>query len=43
MGSQEHPRYSHKALRAIRQARDAGRLDEVRMSRSPWNFATAIL
>jgi hypothetical protein len=28
MGSQDHPRYSHKALKAIRQARDAGRIEE---------------
>jgi hypothetical protein len=30
MGSQAHPRYSHKALKAIRQARDADRLDEAK-------------
>jgi ATP-dependent DNA ligase len=30
MGSQDHPRYSHKALKAIREARDAGRVDEAK-------------
>jgi hypothetical protein len=30
MGSQPHPRYSHKALKAIREARDSGRLDEAK-------------
>jgi hypothetical protein len=30
MGSQDHPRYSHKALKAIRQARDAGRIEEAK-------------
>jgi hypothetical protein len=30
MGSQDHPRYSHKALKAIREARDAGRVAEAK-------------
>lgn len=30
MGSQDHARYSHKALAAIRAARDAGRVDEAK-------------
>lgn len=28
MGSQSHARYSHKALKAIRKARDSGRVAE---------------
>ncbi|MCW2995245.1 MAG: hypothetical protein JWQ18_2740 [Conexibacter sp.] len=30
MGSQEHPRYGQKALESIREARDAGRLEEAK-------------
>jgi hypothetical protein len=30
MGSQDHPRYSQKALKAIREARDAGRVEEAK-------------
>jgi hypothetical protein len=34
MGKQRHDRYSHTALKALRDARDAGRLDEAKQSLS---------